>query len=394
MNIGLSAKRAVIFLLAAPVFALFSISALGGNTGFSSRLSESEGRCGDTVELSIPYDGSAGEVGAFAVQVEFPEDTFSYVRTVTDASIRDSYSLTKEEAGLIRSVYVARLSNFLKQADKTFTYRLQVREDAEPGDAVLSVSVYQILSPDSEPLPSLEERLTFSVPPPLSSESYLVSLVPDNGTLEPDFSPDCFSYTVQVPFSVTSMTFFAEPAAGGVCKVNRKNLGAGGSDTLFVLTVTAEDGKTKSEYQITVHREEKPASSPSEADPVPGKTSAPQKTAAPVKEQTVLEQERPTPSPTQHPTEPPQEKPDNAAPVSANTQERTKAVNGQVHPSVTVQNGNSSALPAFLTALSFGFACVVFRPLSRWIASGRKQEQQDSPEDPEKNDPDNQDEKP
>ena len=44
---------------------------------------------------------------------------------------------------------------------------------------------------------------------------------------------------------------------GATYRVNRKNLGAGGSDTLFRITVTAEDGETKNEYQVTVHRQEK-----------------------------------------------------------------------------------------------------------------------------------------
>ena len=48
-----------------------------------------------------------------------------------------------------------------------------------------------------------------------------------------------------MPFEVTTMTFTAEAPEGATYRVNRKNLGAGGSDTLFRITVTAEDGETK-----------------------------------------------------------------------------------------------------------------------------------------------------
>ena len=60
-----------------------------------------------------------------------------------------------------------------------------------------------------------------------------------------------------MPFEVTTMTFTAEVPEGATYRVNRKNLGAGGSDTLFRITVTAEDGETKNEYHVTVHRRRK-----------------------------------------------------------------------------------------------------------------------------------------
>ena len=93
--------------------------------------------------------------------------------------------------------------------------------------------------------------------PELSADASLLSLTPASGTLTPAFDPDVYEYSLTVPFEVTTMTFTAETPAGATYRVNRKNLGAGGSDTLFRITVTAEDGETKSEYQVTVYRSEK-----------------------------------------------------------------------------------------------------------------------------------------
>ena len=65
------------------------------------------------------------------------------------------------------------------------------------------------------------------------------------------------------------MTFDAEASEGAGYRVNRKNLGAGGSDTLFTITVTAEDGETKNIYQVTVHRGEKETSVSADSTPKP-----------------------------------------------------------------------------------------------------------------------------
>ena len=93
--------------------------------------------------------------------------------------------------------------------------------------------------------------------PELNSDASLLSLTPASGTLTPAFDPDVYEYSLTVPFEVTTMTFTAEAPAGATYRVNRKNLGAGDSDTLFRITVTAEDGETKKEYHVTVHRQEK-----------------------------------------------------------------------------------------------------------------------------------------
>ena len=90
-----------------------------------------------------------------------------------------------------------------------------------------------------------------------SDDARLLSLTPATGTLSPAFDPDRLTYTLTVPFEVTTMTFEAQPVEGATYRVNRKNLGSGGSDTLFTITVTAADGETKTVYQVTVHRSEK-----------------------------------------------------------------------------------------------------------------------------------------
>ena len=114
-----------------------------------------------------------------------------------------------------------------------------------------------------------ETKAPTPTPDPLKADASLLTLYSEEGELTPDFSPDQHEYTMTVPYEVTSVTFYAEAAEGATYRVNRKNLGPGGSDTEFIITVTAEDGKTKQEYTVTVHREEKaptPTPDPLKAD--------------------------------------------------------------------------------------------------------------------------------
>lgn len=227
-------------------------------SGFSPSLTVEEGEPGDLVEVTIPYDGSWGEIAAFRVDVEFDPQVFQFVRFQSSEAVAQGTVTTLESSGKAASVYTAPGDGPYMTAGESVTLRFRVMEDAPAGSSFLYVSLYEIATPEPQPvLENVDVSLTFQVPEPPSNDARLLSLVPDHGTLDPDFDPDCFAYKVTVPYEVETMVFTAEPAAGALSRVNRKNLGPGGSDTVFTITVTAEDGETKNIYQVTVHREEK-----------------------------------------------------------------------------------------------------------------------------------------
>ena len=226
--------------------------------GFSSSLTVEEGGPGTVVEVAVSYDGTLGDVAAFQVAVAYDGEAFSYQRASYGESVKAGTAATMDQSGQVSSVYTAPGTGPFLASETVITYRFQVKEEALAGSQAFTVSVFQIASP--EPafiLADVEVSLPFQVLAPPSSDARLLSLRPDHGALEPEFDPDVFSYTMTVPYEVTAITFTAEPVPGAVCRVNRKNLGAGGSDTLFEITVTAEDGETRQVYEVTVHRNEK-----------------------------------------------------------------------------------------------------------------------------------------
>lgn len=225
--------------------------------GFSPALSVSEELPGNVVEVSFPYDGSLGELAAFRTQVEYDPDAFEYLRPTYGESLQEGTVTTRAVEGQVASVYTAPVDGPYPAAEATVTYRFRVREDASPGSYTFFASVFDLSSGEPSKIDGdVDISLAFRVLTPPSDDARLLSLVPDNGTLSPAFSPDVLDYSMTVPYEVDSVTFTAEPVPGATCRVNRKTLGAGGSDTLFQITVTAEDGSTKKIYSVTVHREE------------------------------------------------------------------------------------------------------------------------------------------
>lgn len=369
----------ILFLL----FFFLPVSAEAAQTpAFHPVITAEQGRDGDVVDLVLTYDGSLGEIGAFLAQVEYDGEKLSYVRTGQSQAIQAGYVTTAESEGKVGSAYTMKTpETCLSAAGDTFTYRFRVREGAQPGKTGFFVSVYQIV--DTQPVflgHDTDEALDYTVLPPPSSDATLLSLTPETGELEPPFSPDCFSYAMKVPFETKSVTFQAEAAQGAYFRVNRKNLGAGGSDTEFLLTVTAEDDETKQVYRIVVHREEKTVASPSAGPTVSSKPTAspPERQTSKPAEQAVL---RVTARPTTAPKAAASASPEASEP--APTAETTKALassqkpgpsvvstveeNQFSTPGLTIQNGSGNSLGVTVALVFLLVMIWVSGPLAKRI---------------------------
>ena len=238
---------------------LFSLwGAAAQAAGFAPALTVEEGRPGGVVEVAFPYDGSLGEVAAFRTQVEYDPTVLEYLRPTYGESVQAGTVTTQNTPGKVASVYTAPAGGPYLAAEDAIIYRFRILESAAPGLATVFASAFELSTPEPAAIPEdVDVSLSFQVLEPPSSDARLLSLAPDHGQLQPAFDPDVFAYTMTVPYEVEAITFTAEPVPGAACRVNRKNLGSGGSDTLFRITVTAEDGETKNEYHVTVHRSEK-----------------------------------------------------------------------------------------------------------------------------------------
>lgn len=226
---------------------------------FSASLSVEEGRPGTPVEARFFYNGTLSGVAALRIRLEYDPEVLRFQEVQYGDQLEKGEAATKNEDGVLSTVVTLPGEETSLDIGDLLVCSFLVRGDAPLEKTLLRASVFQVVDGNSEPVhqEGMETELALQVLPPPSTDARLLSLVPETGQLTPAFHPEVLEYRLSVPFEVTSMTFAAQPATGASCRVNRESLGAGGSDTLFRITVTAEDGETQRVYQVTVHRQEK-----------------------------------------------------------------------------------------------------------------------------------------
>lgn len=225
---------------------------------FSASLSVEEGRPGTPVEARFFYNGTLSGVAALRIRLEYDPEVLRFQEVQYGDQLEKGEAATKNEDGVLSTVVTLPGEETSLDIGDLLVCSFLVRGDAPLEKTLLRASVFQVVDGNSEPVQEgMETELALQVLPPPSTDARLLSLVPETGQLTPAFHPEVLEYRLSVPFEVTSMTFAAQSATGASCRVNRESLGAGGSDTLFRITVTAEDGETQRVYQVTVHRQEK-----------------------------------------------------------------------------------------------------------------------------------------
>lgn len=225
---------------------------------FSASLSVEEGRPGTPVEARFFYNGTLSGVAALRIRLEYDPEVLRFQEVQYGDQLEKGETATKNEDGVLSTVVTLPGEETSLDIGDLLVCSFLIRGDAPLEKTLLRASVFQVVDGNSEPVQEgMETELALQVLPPPSTDARLLSLVPETGQLTPAFHPEVLEYRLSVPFEVTSMTFAAQPATGASCRVNRESLGAGGSDTLFRITVTAEDGETQRVYQVTVHRQEK-----------------------------------------------------------------------------------------------------------------------------------------
>lgn len=376
-------KRAMalftLFCILLPLFFCLPAKAAAASTGFSAELSPLEGEVKDRAELTVSYDGRDSGLGAFLLQVEYDSDAFEYLRAEEGELLEEGSVTVLPGESSVSVCCVTKENSAPKGTALTFLFK--VKEGAPAGEAKFLVSVSQAADREGGQMEGAELPLTFSVLPPPSAEATLSALRPAVGELTPAFSPDHYDYAMSVPFSVTSLDFTAKAAEGAVYRVNRKNLGAGGSDTDFLLTVTAADGKTKSTYKVTVHRAEKPTPSP-KPTPTPKPTSASSQGSAHTVRTPV-----PKKSPTPRPKATKKPSPTASATVEPNT---GFSAGGKVQPSVVIYNGSPSAGPIVAAIAVMTATFLLSGPLSSFLTrriAQKKEKLEEEKSDENKQDP-------
>ena len=208
-------------------------------------------RAGDSITLTFNLNGS----GLYGAQGVLSYDKNQLELTGTSQKIGNGWAVEFGD-----NTFVAYDNNLAKPINSNtalFTVSFKVKSSVAVGTTV-KVSYTEVAATDGSSESSIG-TVTYSatIAAPASTDNNLKSLTVTNATISPAFSADTTSYTAEVPFSVSKLDVKAE-ANDGKAKVsiNSPNL-TPGSTTKVTVTVTAENGSTKT-YTISVKREQDP----------------------------------------------------------------------------------------------------------------------------------------
>ena len=238
----------VLMLLAAHIPTAFA----AGSASFSG---PGTVRAGDTITLTFSAGG-----GIYGGSGSVSYDASQLTLQGFSAAIGGNWGV---EFGGNRFVfYDNTLENPISGSAAIFRATFVVNSSLAAGTNI-TVSVNGItLSDGSQDIGIGSRSYTATIAAPLSGNCHLKSMTVSNAQISPAFSPEVTSYSASVPFSVAKLTMAAtaEDEKAKV-SVNNPTLAPGGTTTVSV-TVTAENGATKT-YSIRVKREQDPNYVPS-----------------------------------------------------------------------------------------------------------------------------------
>lgn len=247
-----------VLMLASLLFRTLSVQAQTAGTGlFDAVLSADSTLRGST--FSVTLTPKRSDIAAFVLLVEYGGAVMQANASLS-GGLQNAYTYTSGEDGKYTLVFAAENGGAVS-ADDSITLTFRTHSETAQNSIPIHMEISDAADRNAAPLLTHAEvhdlEMLFHEPTP--SDCALLSLTPPTGTLSPAFDSNITEYTLSVPFTYTALEFEAVPSEGASVRVNRKNLGAGGSTVDFRFTVTAADGKSKVIYTVSVTRRKKDA---------------------------------------------------------------------------------------------------------------------------------------
>ena len=213
-------------------------------------------RAGDTITLSFNLSGS----GIFGASGTLSYNSSQLTLTGTSQKIGNGWVVEFNGNNFV--AYDNNLAKPINSNTTLFTVSFKVNSSVAASTAI-NVSYTGVTASDGSADISIGSvTYSKSVAAPLATNNNLASLTVSNATISPAFSAGTTSYSASVPFEVSKLNVSATAAdSKAKVSVNSPNLTPNGN-TNVTITVTAENGATKT-YTIKVAREQDPNYVPS-----------------------------------------------------------------------------------------------------------------------------------
>ena len=202
-------------------------------------------------------------VSAYRLKVNFDSAKIAYKGLYSNVNNDDFYSYIS--GGNLTILYVTSENGVNIRASNSTTVvelNFKVLSSCDIGTSQISAKIDGLCDYDAVAIPLPEiDPITVNVTQSGEGNCDLAALSASEYQLVPAFSSDITNYSVEVPYSKSTMEFEAAPSdENATVKVSRKTLKSAGTSTDINLTVTSADKKSKKVYTVSVNRLSKEAS--------------------------------------------------------------------------------------------------------------------------------------
>ncbi len=196
-------------------------------------------------------------IAAYRIKINFDSSKLAYKGLYSDINNDDFKSYANGK--LLTVLYVTTEQGFNVNAGQQkvlLELNFKVLSSCEVGETEISATVDGLCDYDAKEISIVGiEPLNITVTQTGEANCDLASLTTDGYKITPAFSADVTHYTVEVPYSKSTIEFAATPLdEAASVKANRKTLKSAGTNTDVNLTVSSPDKKSKKVYTVTVNR--------------------------------------------------------------------------------------------------------------------------------------------
>lgn len=235
----------MIMALMCSVIILGNYNALAASASMSFGTDVSSIKAGQTFTVTVIIDSSDSSIGNVEATVLYDDDMLEVVSA-------DDY--VKGDAGLLK------ISDNDDQESQGGVKNYNVTFKAlKKGSVTFSVSndpkVYSFADGEAMSVSAKTVTLNIGAGADANTDSALKVLDLNEGTLDPEFDPAVYAYSIHVPYNTEKLYIDAQPNDVDKAKVTvigNEDLKVGANNV--IVTVTAEDGST-TDYTINVFRE-------------------------------------------------------------------------------------------------------------------------------------------
>ncbi len=196
-------------------------------------------------------------IAAYRIKINFDSAKLAYKGLYSDINNDDFKSYANGD--LLTILYVTTEQGFnvnAAQQKALLELNFKVLSSCEVGETEISATVDGLCDYDAKEISIVGiDPLSVTVTQTGEANCDLASLTTEGYQITPAFSSDVTHYTVEVPYSKSTIEFSATPLdEAASVKANRKTLKSAGTNTDVNLTVSSPDKKSKKVYTVTVSR--------------------------------------------------------------------------------------------------------------------------------------------